>query len=261
MENPAEYSVSIIGSGNVAYHLAHGLKKSGVKIDTIWSPNVLHRSELAASTGAKSVDSISEIVATSDFYIISVPDDKIAEVVEAMPAVNGVVVHTSGITPMSVISRRFQNCGVFYPLQTFSKLKSVDLKQVPFCVEGNSEVILLELENLAQKMSAKVYEVNSDERKKLHLAAVFVSNFVNHLYHVAGEIIDDSGLSFDLLVPLIEEVASKVKTLSPGQSQTGPARRNDKKTIAEHMKLLKEYPDYLKLYKLITNQIMNHYHE
>jgi len=259
MKPLAGQTITFIGSGNVATHLAVGLKKAGMVIDTVWSPDKNNRNKLADLLQTNAVHSIEELSLNSDFYIIAVPDDKIAEVVNALPQVNGIIAHTSGITTLSSISARFANSGVFYPLQTFSISKEVNLKEVPFCIEGNNDDACQQLYHLAQTISNKVYKISSEERKKLHLAAVFVSNFVNHLYHSAEDILNSNNLSFELLKPLIEEVATKVMNLSPANAQTGPARRKDSKTISIHEEMLKHHPDYLKLYELITRQISKRY--
>jgi predicted short-subunit dehydrogenase-like oxidoreductase (DUF2520 family) len=144
--------------------------------------------------------------------------------------------------------------GVFYPLQTFSKNREVNFNNVPICVEATEAEDLKLLMNLGKSLSEKVVEVNSEERTKLHLAAVFVNNFVNHLYAIGDDILSDNELPFDLLHPLIEETASKIKTLAPSQVQTGPASRGDQKTIEKHLHLLKEGPISV-LYQQLTESI------
>ena len=261
MGGDKKYHVSFIGSGNVAFHLAKSMVKAGVIVDDVCSPNRENRESLAKVVNAKAIESLSGIATTSDFYIIAVPDDKVKEVVSSLPPVKGIVAHTSGITSLEVISSTFENSGVFYPLQTFSKQREVNMATVPFCIEGNTKVAAKKLTDLAGKLSRKIYPVNSNERKELHLAAVFVSNFVNHLYHTANTLVEENGLSFDLLLPLIEEVAAKVKTLSPNAAQTGPARRNDENTLKIHREMLNPHPDFKALYNLITHQIIKQYHE
>ncbi len=261
MDNLQKYHVSFIGSGNVAFHLAKALYKAGAVIDEVWSPNALHRQALAAEVEAKEADKLTALTTASDVYIIAVPDGRVAEVVAALPKVKGIVAHTSGITSMQVVSKRFKNSGVFYPLQTFSKQRPVAVNEVPFCIEGNTEYATQTLTQLAAMLSKNIHAVSSDERKKLHLAAVFVSNFVNHLYQTANTITNENNLPFSLLIPLIEEVAAKIKTLSPAEAQTGPARRNDKKTIAVHREMLNAHPDFEVLYNLITGQITKRYYE
>ena len=144
--------------------------------------------------------------------------------------------------------------GVFYPLQTFSKNREVNFNNIPICVEATEPRDLKLLMNLGKSLSEKVVEVNSEERSKLHLAAVFVNNFVNHLYAIGDDILSNNELSFDLLHPLIEETANKIKILAPSQVQTGPARRGDQKTIEKHLHLLKEGPKS-DLYQQLTASI------
>ncbi len=254
-------TVSYIGTGNVATHLAGGLGKAGLKTDSVWSPHKQSRDIFSRLIQGTAVDRLTNISLYSDLYLIAVPDDQINKVVAAMPEVKGIVVHTSGITPLKAISTRFVNSGVFYPLQTFSKEKEISLTNVPFCLEGNNKEVLESIENLANKISRKVYHVDSEGRAILHLAAVFVSNFVNHLYHTAATILEENNLPFDLLTPLIEEVALKVQHLSPKEAQTGPARRNDLNTIEKHQSMLADFPEYQELYQLITRQIRKHHHE
>lgn len=261
MNKTQPYHVSFIGSGNVASHLAKAMKKSGIIIDEVWSPNSKNRKSLAKAVEAKATTSIQKLTPKSDFYIISVPDDKVENIVDIMPNVMGVVVHTSGITPIQAVSNKFVNSGAFYPLQTFSKQQPVEMSKVPFLIEGNTQSAHKKLTDLAGRLSQSVYSINSNERKELHLAAVFVSNFTNYLYYAADTLVKENNLPFELLTPLIEEVAAKVKTLTPANSQTGPARRNDKKTIRAHRQMLKSHPDFEALYNLITSQIIKKYHE
>jgi predicted short-subunit dehydrogenase-like oxidoreductase (DUF2520 family) len=254
--------VSVIGSGNVATHLAAGLFNAGVSIVSVWSPSRSNRMSLAAAVNAGAVENLGEINGDSDYYIISVPDDKIEEVIRKLPVVDGIVCHTSGITSIDVFAEKFDHYGVFYPLQTFSKKRSLDLKEVPFCLEGNNEESLLKLKLLAGLISQNIYEVSSENRMFIHLSAVFVSNFVNYMYTAAHDILKRKDLPFDLLKPLIKEVAAKVQELAPSEAQTGPARRKDLKTIEKHQDLLGEMDkDYLEIYKIITSQIIKKYHE
>ena len=255
-------SVSFIGSGNVACHLARGFSNAGVLLKTIWSRNIESSKIIAGLTSSRAVKSIQEIDSNSDYYIIAVPDDAIKKVVEDLPDVKGMVLHTSGMTELDVLSSRFEKSGVFYPLQTFSKSKDVNLNEVPFCIESNNEEDLDELKRLALTLSDTVYEIDSEKRKYLHLAAVFVSNFVNYLYLTGEKILKEKEIPFTILHPLIKEVASKVLELSPEEAQTGPARRKDLITIEKHENLLKIInKDYLEIYKLLTGQIIKKYYE
>ncbi len=261
MKVTPSYHVSFVGAGNVAYHLATSLKRAGLTIDEVCSPNRANRNSLAKAVDAQAPETLLNLTPISDFYIIAVPDDKIESVVNAMPEVNGIVAHTSGITPMQTISNRFKSSGVFYPLQTFSKQRTIAMNTVPFCIEGNTKQVETSLTQLAGTLSQSIHYINSNQRKELHLAAVFVSNFTNYLYQAGETLLNDQKLPFELLIPLIEEVAAKVKTLSPSVAQTGPARRNDKNTLKTHVEMLHTHPGLKSLYQLITSQIINQYHE
>jgi predicted short-subunit dehydrogenase-like oxidoreductase (DUF2520 family) len=164
--------------------------------------------------------------------------------------------------PLNIISKRFENSGVLYPLQTLSKERNVNGKTIPICIEGNNNNVVQKLFMLANMFSDNVINIDSAERKVLHIGAVFVSNFVNYLYTVASDIFKKNGLQFDLLKPLIKEVADKVNVLTPEEAQTGPARRNDITVIKEHEEFLsKTNKEFLELYKIITKQIIKRYYE
>jgi len=150
---------------------------------------------------------------------------------------------------------------VFYPLQTFTLGQHVNLEQVPFLVEGSTPAVTKALQELASKLSNSVHNITSEQRKYFHLAAVFVSNFSNHLYSIAWQLLDEQNLDFDFLKPLIKQTAAKVDNLLPMDAQTGPARRNDRKAMAEHLKMLEDHPELKELYKMISGQITKKYHE
>lgn len=201
-------------------------------------------------------DDISK-VEDADVYIIGIPDDGISSFSEALFFKNKLVVHTSGGAAMNVLSSKNRR-GIFYPLQTFSKQRRVDFKNIPICIEAENQNDLNLLRKLGEIISENVVEISSEKRAKLHLAAVFVNNFTNYLYEIGSEILKDEDLPFDLLKPLIVETASKIKTLSPKEAQTGPAMRNDVKTIEKHLHLLGD-SQYRKFYELFTEELKQHY--
>lgn len=179
----------------------------------------------------------------------------IPEVASKIAHLDGLVVHTSG----SVTLKALDSCkraGVFYPLQTFSKNKELDYSQIPFCLEANNPSDLQLLKKMANSISGKAYEITSEQRKKLHLSAVFVCNFVNHLYSIGEEICRENNIPFEILQPLIKETADKVKDSSPSEVQTGPAIRNDRSTIDAHLKLLSS-SENKEIYQLITTAIQS----
>lgn len=246
-------TINIIGFGNVAFHFIQ-------KINTL--PNyklqqVLVRNKKNAK-GLLSPDQIVtqiEQLQVADLTIISVADDAIKEVAEAIPYKNKLIVHTSGTTSMEVLKTHDRR-GVFYPLQTFSKSREVNFQNIPLCLETNNENDWNELKALASQMSEKVYKISSEQRRSLHVAAVFVSNFTNHMYTIGNEICEENKVPFEVLHPLIEETAAKIKTLPPLKAQTGPAIRHDEVTLKTHQDFLKN-ETYKNIYKTITESIQN----
>ncbi len=245
-------TIVFLGFGNVNFHLINTLYKHN-KDSVI---QVYNRSKTNLNKELNNIPFTTDLskIKEADLYIIGIPDDAIAAFSETLPLKNKLVVHTSGSVSMEALSKRNRK-GVFYPLQTFSKNREVNFNTIPICIEAKEEADLELLTNLGKSLSEKVVEIDSDERSKLHLAAVFVNNFVNHLYAIGDDILGNNELSFDLLHPLIEETASKVKTLSPSEVQTGPARRGDQKTIEKHLHLLKEGPES-ELYQQLTESLM-----
>jgi predicted short-subunit dehydrogenase-like oxidoreductase (DUF2520 family) len=260
MQSQRKKSVVVIGSGNVAWHLAPALHKAGWQVAEVCSRTLSQAEELAGRFRATASDECAEIKPDADFYLLAVPDAKITAVAEAMPAVSGVVCHTSGITPVQVLNR-FKNFGVFYPLQTFSKNKPVDLQEVPFCLEASSQEIYSILETLAGQLSRRVYSVSSEQRMKLHLAAVWVNNFTNHLFAQAQSYLEENGLDKELLYPLMRETVDKLQYLPASEAQTGPARRGDRTTLSKHLKMLEDHAELKEVYQLFSRQILKKYHE
>lgn len=247
--------VVIIGSGNVATHLGKALFAAKFQIGQVWSHHYENAALLAKEIDAQAITDLSEVDAQADICIIAVKDDAIAEVANCLTIFKGLIAHTSGAVNLSVFENNFDKYGVFYPLQTFSKNKEVDFKTVPLCVEANNEAVLAELKTLAANLSSDVREVDSEKRKILHLAAVFACNFTNHLYALAEKILADNRLDFDILRPLILETAAKVQQDLPLKVQTGPAIRNDEETLAKHEILLAQQPQYLEIYKTLSESI------
>ncbi|OWW25515.1 hypothetical protein B4Q04_07835 [Zobellia sp. OII3] len=247
--------LSILGTGNVATHLFKAfLQADGVKV-----VEVVGRNEEALSKFATQVQTSSDfsVLADADIYIIAVSDNSIKTVSELLTDKNKLVAHTSGSTPMEELSRH-KRSGVFYPLQTFSSSNPVDFSKVPICVEAKNEEDLNLLKELGARISESVYEIGTEERRSLHLAAVFVNNFTNHLYHIGAQICEENKVPFKILAPLIQETAKKIETLSPYAAQTGPARRNDSKTITKHLEQIKN-PEFKTVYELLSKSIQTTY--
>ncbi|GFD76107.1 MULTISPECIES: Rossmann-like and DUF2520 domain-containing protein [Tenacibaculum] len=242
--------VAIIGGGNVATHLANAFSKTNeVSLVQMYARNIEQIEHLKEVTP---ITNSIELLTEADVYIIAVSDDAIGDVSRKIEQKNGLVVHTSG----SVAMQSLQNSGrkgIFYLLQSFSKDKDVNFDEIPFCLEAENEEDLQLLETLAKSIGKKVYRINSEQRKRLHVAAVFVNNFTNHMYKIGADICNEYQVPFEVLLPLIQETAQKITELSPKAAQTGPAKRNDQKTIQNHLALLNA--EQQEIYKLITKSI------
>ncbi|MCY1536147.1 hypothetical protein D9M68_715900 [compost metagenome] len=248
-------NVVLIGSGNVATHLAKALKASGVQILQVWSKHFIHAEALASVTGARPIQHLSEIQTDADLCILSIKDDAITAVANELSHFKGTMVHTSGAVPIAVFKGMFSHYGVFYPLQTFSKGREIDFDTVPLCIEANDPETLQMLLDLGEQLSSRVSEVNSEKRRILHLAAVFACNFPNHLYALAAGLLGEYHLNFDLLRPLILETALKVQHADPQTVQTGPAIRFDEQSLEKHKALLSGDEHLKKIYQLLSESI------
>jgi predicted short-subunit dehydrogenase-like oxidoreductase (DUF2520 family) len=251
--------IALAGSGNIAWHLANGLKLQGYQITGIWSRDYSNALDLAESCGSKACKEIADLREDAELIIIAVADKAIEDVAHSIGKFDGIVVHTAGSVSIDVLKDTCKNYGVFYPLQTFSKGTTVNLREVPFFLESTTHENLHEIKKVALKLSGKVYEADSHRRMLLHVAAVFAGNYSNLMYTISNEIIKNSGLPQDILYPLILETARKATTGDPLKMQTGPARRNDIITIEKHIESLASLPEYAELYQLLAKLISNKY--
>lgn len=251
-------NISFIGSGNVASHLAIALFRNNFSIKQVFSKSFKNANSLAKKVNAQPIESMSQLSNNAELYIIAVPDDAIENIINQFPFKDKLVVHTSGSVNLESFSKKqFQHFGIFYPLQTFSKKIAVDFKHIPFCLEANTSANLKVIEKITKQLSDKVYHVNSEQRKLLHLAAVFACNFSNNMYQIAFDICQQNQLNFDILKPLIVETANKIVSQTPLEAQTGPAKRNDVKTIEKHLALLDNQKKYQEIYRLVTENILS----
>ncbi len=250
--------VIFIGAGRLATHLSQALQHAGHHILQIYSrtqASALQLTERLHLADDVAITSLADLRPDADVYIYALRDEVLAEVaaqVHVQP--EAIHVHTSGSMPMSVFGADKSNAGVFYPFQTFSKEKTVDFQQIPILVESRPSTINPQLIALAQSISTRVYEAGEEARKQLHIAGVFACNFVNCLYGIAEEQLAGTGLPFEVLLPLIDETAAKVHTLTPRQAQTGPAIRRDEHVIQAHINRLKT-PEEQMIYKLLSEKI------
>jgi len=248
--------IVIIGAGNVAANMAAAFRNSGKKILGVFSRNPEKARKLAEMVDAPYTDQLDKLPRKADLFLIAVNDNAIDEVAGKLSDVSGIVVHTSGSVGISVFDNNISDYGVLYPLMHLSKEILMDFAQIPLCIEANTPLNYAALHELACSVSHSVYPVTSAERKILHLSAVFASNFSNLNYIISEEILKKNNLSFNMLRPIIVETATKVLRNAPSELQTGPAVREDYQVIGEHEKLLADFPQYQKMYKLLTEIII-----
>ena len=247
--------IVLIGSGNVAFHLAKAFTEAQIPISQIFGRNT---TELQKISEQFSIPFSTETLTDGDLYIISVSDSSITEVSSLIKNKNVLVAHTSGSVSREALNGNYRK-SVFYPLQTFSKSKNLDYSKIPFFIDAENENDEEILKNLASKISKNVMLANDEKRKYIHLTAVFACNFVNHLYSRAKEISDSQGIPFDYFLPLIDETTQKIHELEPKLAQTGPAIRNDEKVLKLHESLLTD-EEKLKIYKTLNESIKKMYH-
>lgn len=243
--------IALLGAGNVASHLFNVFSESKTLEVTQWYNRTF---EVIKSFKNKTevIDDINQLKDV-DIYIIAVTDGAVASLSQSLPFENKFIVHTSGSVSLHDLDKK-NSRGVFYPLQSFSKDANIDFKNVPFCIETEDKSKLQLLKNLADAIGSKHYKITTEQRQTLHLSAVFINNFTNQLYRVAHEISDAKSINFDILKPLISETANKVQGMSPYRAQTGPAKRNDIKTLKKHFKLMQN-EEHIEIYELLTKSI------
>jgi predicted short-subunit dehydrogenase-like oxidoreductase (DUF2520 family) len=245
-------TISFIGSGNVATHLAKAFFAKGYTLLEICSPTPGHACRLAGQVHAEAVTQI-EKLRPADIFIIAVNDSAIVQVATQLPVTGNFVLHTAGSVDISVL-QKFPNYGILYPLQTLCHSSEINMAAIPFFIEANLQKNLEKVYQLAKSLSEEVQELDSAHRARLHLAAVFANNFVNSLLEIAHNI---AGADFKYLEPLVYETARKAFNAEcPAKVQTGPARRGDKDSIKKHMETLSSYPEGLEVYRLMSEIII-----
>ena len=249
--------IVLIGAGNVATHLGLALQAKGCEIVQVYSRTEESAKELAERLQVPYTTSLEEVSANANLYIVAVKDAALQEIIPSLVKgrEDALFVHTAGSIPMDVWKGSARRHGVFYPMQTFSKLRMVDFSSVSFFVEASGSDELRFLKELAMSLSPKVYEASSEQRRYLHLAAVFACNFTNHMYALSASLLEKQGLPFDAMLPLIDETARKIHELPPAQAQTGPAIRRDQNVMDKHLAMLSEEPVMREIYEKISKNI------
>jgi predicted short-subunit dehydrogenase-like oxidoreductase (DUF2520 family) len=255
-------NVSFIGSGNLAWHLAPALDNTDFAVREVYSRDPRHAAALVEKLYEADVKSVLDFSdSPSRIFIIAITDDAIQDIAqEVILPDDSILVHTSGSQPLSILGyAATANTGVFYPLQTFTKGKKVDFSELPIFIESDDAETEKVLMAMAKAVSKKVFRISSDNRKALHIAAVFASNFTNHMLTISQQLLADHNLSFDLLKPLISETMNKSLSLGPVQAQTGPARRGDLEILDRHMEFLAGDEQVAEIYKVISQHIVDTY--
>lgn len=250
-------NVVIIGAGNVGCHISRKLHAAGYTISQVagWrEANVL---ALANDLGAAHCLHFEKILTKQDLYIMALPDEAMEEILPRLPLSDELLVHTSGSVPMQILDPYSENTGVLYPLQTFTRKRHIDLKEVPVLIEANRIDNENRLKEVASGLSNDVRVIDSMARLYIHIAAVFASNFSNHMYDLARNVLEEQGLDFEIMGPLIMETATKAIRMGPDEAQTGPAKRKDLRTMQKHLELLSDNKAARELYRLISESIID----
>lgn len=249
--------ISLIGSGNLATNIGVALFNSGNKVVQVYSHTLSHATSLADKIGACAIDDIHHVSDEADLYIVALKDDALENIIPSLckNKSDKFFFHTAGSMPMDIFKGYAEHYGVLYPMQTFSKQRIVDFKVIPCFIEASDELAKSVLENICGDISNRIYELSTEKRKYLHLAAVFTCNFANHCYEISSEILNNNGIPFDVMLPLIDETAKKVHEMKPKDAQTGPAVRYDENVISRQMQLLDGAPFNQKIYELMSKAI------
>lgn len=245
--------IVIIGSGNVAYHLAKAFTQNNIHLKQVFGRNEKDLKEISQELN---IPYSTENIADADLYIICVSDSSVENVSQLITEKNCLVAHTSGSLPKEILIGEYRKSS-FYPLQTFSKSKELDYSKIPFFIEAENDEDQKILTDLASKISENVMKSDHEKRKYIHLTAVFACNFVNHLFSKAKEISDSQEIPFNYFLPLIDETVKKIHEIEPKSAQTGPAVRNDTRVLELHEQLLQD--ESLKIYKTMNHSIKKMY--
>ena len=248
--------IVLIGAGNLATHLGKALHAAGHDMVQVFSRTMQSAETLASLLDAEPLTDMAQVRDDADVYIFSVKDSALEQLISQLcGGEKKVFLHTAGSMPMSVFQGKALHYGVLYPMQTFSKQREVDFSIIPCFIEANDEFALKQIEGLAGQISHRVFQLSSEDRKYLHLSAVFACNFANHCYAASQELLQQHGIPFDVMLPLIDETAAKVHGMTPKEAQTGPAVRYDENVIGKQIQLLENQPYFQKIYDCMSKSI------
>lgn len=248
-----------IGTGNIAGFLCSNLKPGIFKIIQVVGRDPVKTAEFAEKYNCSYTTSLDQISTSAGFCIIAVNDRSIPDVLENLPPLSIPLIHTSGSTPLDIFSEKFPLNGVLYPLQSIHSANLVPPKEVPFLLEAGSAEVMNLLEKLASHLSGQWMHANSGLRMQAHIAAVFASNFTNHMLALASDLMISNGLDREILLPLIRETMMRSFSTHPAKVQTGPAVRNDRSTIEKHLSMLSSLPHFQKMYTFVSDSIFEYH--
>lgn len=245
----------VIGSGNLAHHLVQAMLNANIDLKGIWARDKAKANEMGQLYGVQVFNALNQIPQETDLVLLAISDGAIEQIAEAIQT-HGIIAHCSGILPIATLGSK-QHCGVFWPVQTFSKQQKIDFKKVPVVVQATNEEDQRILEVFADLIAAQAIICEESQRQMLHLSAVLVNNFGNHLFTLTKDLLQRNKQSFEVLKPLIQETAFKIMEMDPALAQTGPAKRGDTISLDIHRSLLKNETELLKLYNILTESIQN----
>ncbi len=254
-------TISFIGSGNVATHLAIALNANGFTIDTILSQTLQNAIELASKVNARGIDQLNQLHQTSDLYIISLKDDIIDTYLKGLNLANQLVVHTSGSYETTKLAKFSSKTGSFYPLQTFNKNVYVEFNSIPIIIESKDTAVIKSLLDVAEKLTETTHILSASQKKALHISAIGINNFTHFILSKSKEYCNSNSLDFNLLKPLLKQtIESFSNDERPLQQQTGPARRGDLTIIENHIEALSGDKEFQALYKDLSQYILSEFH-
>lgn len=248
--------IVLIGAGRLAVNLGRALLRNRHEVIYVMGRSEDSTSALGRMLQCPCSTKMADMPLDADIYMVCVNDESLPGVVASLPPLSALVVHTAGSLSMQVFEgTAISRYGIFYPMQTFSKEVTTDFSDIPCFIEASGESDLNLLESFAQTLTHRVFRLSSEKRRHLHLAAVFACNFSNYCYAVAGQLLAENGLPFDVMLPLIDQTARKVHSMSPIEAQTGPAARGDKAVMDAQAALLDKHPALKEIYQLMSSGI------
>ena len=253
--------IVFLGAGNVATHLSKSLQNGGFNICQVYSRTKKSAETLATALNCDFTTNIESINRDADIYIFSVSDNVLENVISNFGNTSKILIHTAGSISLDVFNAYGKNYGVLYPLQTFSKEKDIDFSNIPLCLEASNKEALLKIEAIAKALSSNIHHLSSEQRKLLHISAVFACNFSNHMIALGQGMLEDNGIDKSIISPLIKETFEKLNFLDAKAAQTGPAVRNDENVINNHLELLSSWDELQKLYGTISKNIVDNHNK